>query len=301
VADAEPSGRPAGGRVVLIGSVIVDLVLPVRALPARGGDVLASSARHVVGGGYYVLAAAARAGARTAYVGRHGAGPLGARVREAVAELGTTIVLAPDTASDTGVCVVMVEPDGERTFVTTTGVEGFLAAEDLAQAAITDADIVYVSGYDLAYDTAGPVIAEWVGTVPEAAVLAVDPGPLVASIPDDVLSPVLRRTGVITLNRRERVLLTGHDDAATAADGLRPRLAADALIVLRDGAAGCDVTGGTLGGRVVHVPVDPVSAADTTGAGDVHTGTLLAALLSGRDSVAACRLANAAAAAHLRK
>jgi sugar/nucleoside kinase (ribokinase family) len=298
-ADATSSTPSTVGRVVLVGSVIVDLVLRVPALPSRGGDVLAASARHVVGGGYYVLSSAAAGGAATVYLGRHGAGPFGARVRDAVSDLGTVVALPADPSRDTGVCIVLVEPDGERTFVTSAGVEATITADDLAAVDIRGTDIVYVSGYDLAYDTAGPAIADWVGTLPTGAVLAVDPGPLVASIPDRVLDPVLRRTGVLTLNRRERALLAGRDDAALAADALRRRVAANGLIVLRDGAAGCEISGADLRHRLVRVPVEAVAAADTTGAGDVHTGSLLAALLGGSDPVIACRLANAAASRHL--
>jgi sugar/nucleoside kinase (ribokinase family) len=47
----------------------------------------------------------------------------------------------------------------------------------------------------------------------------------------------------------------------------------------------------------VVVPAVPVAAVDTTGAGDVHTGVFLAALLRGASPVQAARDANAVAAA----
>ncbi len=51
-------------RLVLVGSVIVDIVLYVEALPERGGDVVASRSMTTAGGGFNVLSAAARLGAR---------------------------------------------------------------------------------------------------------------------------------------------------------------------------------------------------------------------------------------------
>ncbi|MBN3729119.1 sugar kinase, partial [Burkholderia sp. Ac-20379] len=49
-------------RLIHTGQVLVDLIMRVGALPAPGGDVLASEARFEVGGGFNVLAAARRSG-----------------------------------------------------------------------------------------------------------------------------------------------------------------------------------------------------------------------------------------------
>jgi ribokinase len=74
--------------------------------------------------------------------------------------------------------------------------------------------------------------------------------------------------------------------------GLRP----SALLVVREGPAGCLAIGGELGDRVVGVPAPRVRAVDTTGAGDTHTGVLLAELARGRAVEAALGTANRAAA-----
>lgn len=292
----DSTGAPRGPRLLLVGSVLVDLVMPVPALPSRGGDVLAARSSFVVGGGWYVLSAAVGAGLPAAYAGRHGHGPLGDRVRAALRDLGVELLLPPEGAGDSGVCVALVEPDGERTFVTHPGVEARLDAAALDRVVTTATDIVYVSGYDLAYAVSGPAITGWVERRPPGAALVVDPGPLVSDIPAAVLGAVLHRTTVLTLNRREAALLTGQDDPGSVVRDMRRRLASGALVVLRDGAYGADLSGASLGDRLVHVPANPVAAVDTTGAGDVHTGALVAALAAGVEPVAAVRRANAAAA-----
>lgn len=284
---------------MLVGSVLVDLVMPVASLPARGGDLLASGASFVVGGGYYVLSGATRAGLRAAYVGSHGTGPMGDRVRAALDGVGVAMLLPPDASGDTGVCVTLVEPGGERTFVTHPGVESRLDANALALLTINATDAVYVSGYDLAYEVSGPAVGSWLGTGPLGTPLVVDPGPLVADIPPDRLYAVLGRTTLLTLNCWEAQIMTGSTDVAAVIAALRPRLAPDALVVLRAGARGAHVGGGSLGIGLHHVPAPQVAAVDTTGAGDVHTGTLIAALASGVEPVAAVGRANAAAAAHV--
>lgn len=290
------AGHSGPPRLVLVGSVVVDLVLPVAALPPRGGDVLSAGAAFVVGGGWYVLSAAARAGSPTAYAGRHGRGPFGDRVRAALAAVGVEVMLAPDAVDDTGLCVVLVEPDGERTFITQPGVEACLDTSTLAGLTVADEDAVYVSGYDLAYPVSGSTIYGLVASRPPGAPLILDPGPLLADIPAELLAGVLRRTTLLTMNRREAALLTDCEDPQEAAEAVHSRLSAAALVVVRDGARGAHVAGGELGTRLVHVPAEHVTPVDTTGAGDVHTGALVAALVAGLDPVLAVQRANAAAA-----
>jgi len=56
------------GRLVHTGQVVVDLVMAVSALPPPPGvDVLASSTNLLPGGGFNVMAAAARSGTRVLY------------------------------------------------------------------------------------------------------------------------------------------------------------------------------------------------------------------------------------------
>ena len=72
------------------------------------------------------------------------------------------------------------------------------------------------------------------------------------------------------------------------------RAAPDALIVRRTGVHGCVLWPAR--GDMIEVPGFARDVLDTTGAGDTHTGVLVAGLMDGLDVVAAARRANAAAA-----
>lgn len=280
-------------RLVLVGSVIVDVVMVVDALPPVGGDALARRSMLAVGGGYNVLTAAARQGLPAVYGGRHGDGPFGDRVRAALAAEDITVPLPTTAGEDTGFCVALVDGTGERTFVTSAGAEARLTADELAHLDVRDGDAVYLSGYDLAYPH-GPTVAPWVTALPECMVVAFDPGPLVGDVSVELLEPVLARTDWLSLNRREARLLTGTDDPAAASAASAVRLAPDAGVVLRLGADGCLLR--EADGTTSRIPAPRVDAVDTSGAGDVHVGAFLAALSRGLDPVAACRQSNAAAA-----
>jgi ribokinase len=288
-----------------LGSILVDLTVDVPALPERGGDRLATATRTTAGGGFNLVAAVARQGVPCRYAGPHGTGPYGDQVRAALAAEGVQLLTPARPGADTGFCITLVEPDGERTFVTMPGVEAGLDPADLAAVDPAPGDVVSLSGYDLAYPASGPVLSDWVDALPPGPLVALDPGPLVLEIPAGRLARVLRRVGLLTMNQREARLLAGAAtegaDATTgvgllAAGRRAAGLAEDAILVVREGGAGCVASGGPLGAQPVSVPAPAVTAVDTTGAGDTHTGVLLAALASGRDLVEALTLANRAAA-----
>jgi sugar/nucleoside kinase (ribokinase family) len=288
-----PAGRP--GRLVFAGEAIVDVLMRVPGLPERGGDLLATSSEVAVGGGFNVMAAAARQGQPVLYAGGHGTGPWGDLVRAALAAEGIGLLRPPDPSRDTGFDVALVEPDAERTFVTSLGAESATepGSWDAVQAGPGDA--VYVSGYGLVAPGSGPGLAVWAATLPPETLLFFDPGPLVAQIPADALEPVLARCDWLSVNAREAALLSGAADPEEAASRLLTRTARAGVLV-RTGKAGCFLAARDTAAAPVHLPAPAVHAVDSTGAGDAHAGVFLAALADGRPAADAARRANAAAA-----
>lgn len=287
-------------RLVFAGEAIVDVVMRVPALPRRGGDLLATSAEITAGGGFNVMAAAARQGLPVRYAGGHGTGQWGDVIRAALAAEDIGMLRPPDQDRDTGFDVALVEPDAERTFVTHLGAEAVRGPRAWDAVRTEPGDAVYVSGYGLLPPESGPVLGDWVASLPSGVLLFMDPGPLVAQIPAAVLGPVLARCDWLSCNHREAALLSGANPAepaggpAAAARRLLARGAA-ANILVRAGAAGCYVA--LLGSSdVVHVRAPSVTAVDTTGAGDAHSGAFLAALADGLSPLGAAARANAAAA-----
>ena len=320
------SGLYATGprRLVFAGEAIVDVVMRVTALPPRGGDTLATSCAVTAGGGVNVMAAAARQGLPVVYAGGHGTGPWGDLVRAALAAEGIGLVRPPDPDRDTGFDVALVEPDGERTFVTHLGAEALRGPAPWDAVPAEPGDAVYVSGYGLVPQDSGAALGDWAGALPPGVLLFVDPGPLVEQIPAAVLDPVLARCDWLSCNHREAALLasTGLTGTGLSGTGLSGTGAADAAggtgsadapgdpaelarrllargaaanIIVRAGAAGCYVA---LYGSsdAVHVRSRKVTAVDTTGAGDAHSGVFLAALADGLSPLGAAARANAAAA-----
>ncbi|HEY6278194.1 MAG TPA: PfkB family carbohydrate kinase [Streptosporangiaceae bacterium] len=292
-----PAGPPAAGpgrfgRLLHLGNVVVDVVLTVPALPERGGDVLASRSDARAGGGFNVLAAAARQGLRAAYAGAHGAGPFGTLARAAMAAEGIDVIQPVKAGLDTGFVLTMVEPGGERTFLTSRGAEATLTGEDLDRVRPAPQDAVYLSGYSLLHDSNRAALPAWLARLGDGHTLFFDPGPLVGSIPAGALAAVLGRADWLTCSAREAALLAGTADPQAAAATLAR--ASRSWVVVRTGPDGCQIAGP--GSEARHVPGFRVAAVDTNGAGDTHSGALIAALAAGAAGTAAARRANAAAA-----
>ena len=308
-ADGEPApdrGRPQP-RLLHLGNVVIDVIMYVPALPEPGGDVLASRAELAAGGGFNVLAAAARQGLPAAYAGAHGTGPFGDLARAAMAAAGIAVLQPPKPDCDTGFVLTAVDACGERTFLTSPGAEATLTDADLAPIRPADADLVYLSGYGLAHAANAPVLLRWLSRLPEPNLVTFDPGPLVSSLPGDALAAVLARTDWLTCNAREAALMTGTADPVAAARTLASRLAGThaaangrpgALrspgVVVRTGPDGCLLT--EPGSDPVAAPGFPVTPVDTNGAGDAHAGVFLAGLAARLPTADAVRRANAAAA-----
>ena len=305
-------------RLLHLGNVVVDVVLTVPVLPERGGDVLADTTTATPGGGFNVMAAAARQGLAVAYAGVLGTGPFADLAAAGLTAEGIEVLQPRRPGLDTGVVISLVDSDGERTFVTGPGAEARLTAGDLARVRGGPGDAVYVSGYGLLHASNRPALLGWLAGLDPGRPVFFDPGPLAAQIPPSALAAVAARADWLSCNAREAAILTGHEDAASAAlamgpgagggggpgaggggrGGGGPGAGGDSGgrgVIVRMGADGCLLLAPGAG-QLVHVPGFPVAAVDTNGAGDTHVGVFIAALACGADPTEAARQANAAAA-----
>lgn len=269
-------------RLVSLASAVVDITAFVDALPMPGGDTLASDSIVAVGGSFNVESAAARLGLPTVHAGSIGTGANSSQLRAALDAEGILAVGQLHGDIDLGICITMVEPSGERTFVTTQGAEARLEIEHLLGVEVRPTDAVYISGYDLVYAGSRDALGEWLREDRlNGAALFFDPGPLLDQIDPDVLELIRREAFLITCNEAEF-------------EFMQPRVNDRALFARRIGAQGCELY--ECADLRQSVAAEPANVIDTTGAGDVHTGALIAFLAEGRSWPESLALANRAAA-----
>ena len=271
---------------------MIDFALIIDSLPPRGGDALSSQRLVTAGGGFNVMSAARRQGANALYVGQLGSGRFADIARGILVNEGIQLAVAPRGDQDLGVCVVLVDGSGERTFVTSPGAELTLDDDDLAGVDLVEGDVVYVSGYNVVYPEVADVVSRWLGALPGGVVVAFDPGPRAADIATDLMSAVLGRTDWLLCNAAEARLVSGLEDVVDCAQALREHWGFERVVV-RDGARGCV---GVTSDGIVRVPGFEARVIDTNGAGDVHNGVVMAELLNATPFDETLLRANAAAA-----
>jgi ribokinase len=285
-------------RLILVDSVVVDVVVNVEGLPQRGSDTYADTSASFAGGGFNVMAAASRLGLRAVYAGVVGFGPFATIAQDAMRDEHIVVAIPPVESVDTGFVVAMVEPDGERTFLTSNGAESTLTSSQLDGVDILSNDVVYFSGYALLHESNADAILALVRRLPSEVVLLFDPSPLVASIAGSVLDQIFERVDWLSCNAREAQLMTEISDPVLGAERVLVRLARGSVVV-RCGRDGCVVA--EAGGRGEIVDGFPVEAVDSNGAGDTHVGAFVALLTQGSRPLDAARWANAAAALSVTK
>ncbi|MFD5315296.1 ribokinase [Streptomyces sp. NPDC127098] len=282
--------------VHVVGSLNADQLLELTTFPERGETVLSAGMRVTAGGkGGNQAVAAARAGARTGMVGATGADAHGDLVRRALAEAGVaTAAVRTDPEAPTGLAVVLLEPGGGNRIIVAPGANATLTGRDVEAglAAVAPGDVV------LLQLEIPPAVVSAAGRLARArgatVVLNAAPAPTDARHldPDDL--------DVLIVNAHEaRAVadLFGVAERAPEEQVAALARALNLLVVCTVGARGAYAA--PAGGRepVLHVPAVPVTAVDTTAAGDTFTGYLAAALADGSDDLpTALRRAAAAAA-----
>lgn len=269
-------------RMVSLGSALLDVSMRIPALPEKGGDAFADVGFSMIGGGHNTDSAAARLGLPVVHVGSIGTGLSSSQYLAEAAKDGISFEGQVHSDQDLGICVTLFEPDGERTFVTHAGAEHELSIEFLNSLDLSPTDAVYLTGYELFHPGSGRPLKEWLLSNPlNGAALFFDPTAVVDQLDQEVLEWMRSEAFVITTNEWEF-------------EKIQPRASDRAIFVRRVGAEGSEMyEAAELRHRAAGVPVEVV---DTTGAGDVHTGALIAALAAGNNWPNSLALANRAAA-----
>lgn len=276
-------------RVLVIGSAFVDVLVHVPRMPLSGEDIEGTSRQQLVGGcAYNVADAVDKLGVPFRALIPIGLGMIADRVREAFRSRGWPIREHPGLG-DNGWCLSFVEPSGERTFVSMSGIEKCFRPDWLDAVAPETQDVVYLSGYQTDERNRAFIEALLKRLRPDATILF-DPGPCAGRIPEDMMAALLSRRCILKVNGMEARILAPAVTVTESAASLSSLTGAS--VVVTDGERGALVAED---GCVVRVPGFPTRVVDTIGSGDAHAGGILAGLACGFTLPESVLLGNAVA------
>ena len=258
-------------RIAVLGSANIDWVCRVPRLPRPGETVRANSVSRYRGGkGANQAVAAARLGADVSFFGIVGSDSFGETLLEGFEENdvdASAVERHPDCP--TGTATIWVDGRGENAIVVAAGANGHV------DRAYVDRHVERISGFDallLQFEIPPDTVAYALRAIPPLRPLVVlDPAPAAA-----LTGFAIDRIACITPNEEELRTLSGEPDGRRAAAVLQD-LGTD-LIVCTLGEKGADVH--RRGAASVRVPSFPVTAVDSTAAGDAFAAALTVGLVA---------------------
>ncbi len=292
------SGGAVAGRVVVVGSLNVDLVARVERLPRSGETVTGSDLERTPGGkGLNQAVAAARAGVPVVMIGSVGDDDHGRWLLDVARGDGIDVGSVATVAAATGTALITVGREGANTIVVSPGANGETGSgvvAALASLGLGPADVVLAQAE---IPAPAVVAALQAGRVAGASTI-VNQAPFRPV--DDELWGLIDVLVVNETELAELVARPGAGDLVVDEDGPAGAAhaaasgAAGALLASRPGPGALVVTLGRHGavvvsadGRSSSVAGRAVTAVDTVGAGDCLAGWLAAGVAEGRSLDAA--------------
>jgi ribokinase len=279
-------------KVVIVGSLNMDLVTRAPRLP-RAGETLAGQSFVTVPGGKGAnqAVAAARLGASVAMIGCVGDDAYGEQLRAALLAEGVDCqAVTPVSGESTGVALIVVDDSSQNAIVIVAGGNGHVTASvvDSFDALLCQAEVI-ICQLEVPLDTVGHVLKRG-HELGKTVIL--NPAPASGPLPAQWFAWI----DYLIPNESEATALTGLPvDSTASAD-------AAATALLAAGVSKVIVTLGEQGAlfasksRSEHFPAPKVQPIDTTAAGDTFVGGLAAALADGKSESDAIRFGQVAAA-----
>ena len=285
-------------KILVVGSLVMDLTVNTERFPGPGATVLGKSFRTAPGGkGANQAVQAARLGAEVTMVGKVGDDDFGRSLVRSCRESGVNtefISVSPEVSSAVGDIILETGEDGE------TG--NRIIVVPGANMTITPGDVAFLKDTVGRYDMVMLQLEIPMAVNEAVARYAFEKGVpvMLNSAPSAPLSPeLLSRLTYLSPNEHEAADLTGipirkagksvdRDDVKKAVGSLLSRGVKNVVITL--GNAGAVIAGG---GEFIYRPcVDVVKVLDPTAAGDSFVGAFATGVCAGMDHGQALTFAN---------
>jgi len=274
-------------KIIVIGSINMDLVIKVSRMPKPGENLFGQNFKMIPGGkGANQAVTVAKLGEKVQFVGKVGKDVFGEKLLKNLKKFGvnTNYVFKDDSAS-TGVALIVINEEGENSILIASGANGNLSPEDIktAETVIESSDLLL-----LQFEIPLKAVDYSVELSKKHKVpVVLDAGP-----PHKSFLNFLPKVDILSPNELEAETLTGIKikDLKSAKVAAQKLLNIGAKkVVLKLGASGALLA---TENEVKHIKGIKVHAIDTTAAGDAFTAGLAVAYAKGKSLEEAVIFAN---------
>lgn len=283
-------------KVVVVGSYNTDLRIKTGRIPRPGETIIGGIFSEGGGGkGANQAVAAVRAGANVSFIARVGNDVLGKEgVQRLTDERIDTRNVCYDSEVPTGVAFIVVDERGENSIVVASGANANLHSADIemAESEIVSAAVLLVQ-LESPLDAVHMAIKK---AHASGALVVMNPAPA-----QTLEQNLLRQIDIITPNKVEAEMITGikvNDEESFRLVTKKFFEYGVSTVLLTLGSKGIFVGTKEL---MEWIPAFKVNPIDSTGAGDVFSGSLAAFLSEGMPVIEAAKLANASASISVTK
>ncbi len=280
-------------KILCIGDLALDVISQLKEPINYGNDTASRISSHPGGQAANVSTWITRTHSKAQLVARVGNDPVGFALISDLDKYGVEHMNLMHSGRPTGVVVILVDANGERTMFPDNGANADLEVSDLPP--LDGVDGVYLSGYALLDFRSRDSVLSMIAKIKAAGKpIYFDPtttGAMKIVSRDEVLSWVKLMDGIL-LNSEEALYLGDAKDVETAEKNLT---AYTPLVVIKLGSRGAMAIHGDIFAKVSAVTTNVV---DTTGAGDsfaagfipkwLETNDLEASLSAGTALAAKC-------------
>lgn len=262
--------------VLVVGDLMRDIVVHPKGPIRRGSDTVASIS--IVPGGSAGNQAAwlAHCGVPVTLLSRVGQRDLSMLENE-LQGFGIGSALVPDPDAQSGRLICMIDPDGERSFLTDRGAGLNLCVDDAKRLQLNDYSHICLSGY-LFFSETGRKVGQYVIAEAQKLDVPVLLDPASAGFIQDVgvanFLDWTRGANFVLPNEDEARVLTGADNPS---DQLRVLLKTYQNVILKRGGAGATAL---VNDRELSATAAAIEMVDSTGAGDAFLAGYVGALKS---------------------
>ncbi len=279
-------------KILVIGSLNMDMVIPVKELPQKGETILGGSPDYIPGGkGANQACAAGKLGGAVTMLGKVGRDSMGRALKENLAAAGVDVSHVEETPdAPTGMAVIYVSESGSNSIVVIPGANGLCDAAYIeANEDLIAAHDIIVLQLEIPYDGVFRAIRL---AKKHGRLVVLNPAPAPDSLPPEVIASLDYFTPNETEMGRIAGLPVGNTEEAVAAGKKLVEAGVGTVLATLGEAGALLVTGET----AQVIPTLRVRAVDTTAAGDTFNGAFVTALAEGKNEAEAIAFGNRAAA-----